>query len=111
MRRIFSAHLLIHVTFTAIVHNIIWNIIFESLQVVKVEELARGCLELGFNIKISPGRLAKYTRVSRSTCSFLCVSVNVMDNVSVNMMENVTSSMREGEEEEEGEGGMEGTGE
>ena len=32
-------------------------------QVLKVDQLARGCLELGFNIKISPGRLAKYTKV------------------------------------------------
>ena len=38
-------------------------VIFHFLQVLKVEELARGCLELGFNIKISPGRLAKYTKV------------------------------------------------
>jgi hypothetical protein len=33
-------------------------------QVLKVEQLNRGCLELGFNIKISLGRLAKYTKVS-----------------------------------------------
>ena len=35
-----------------------------TLQVLKVDQLARGCLELGFNIKISPGRLAKYTKVN-----------------------------------------------
>ena len=73
-----------------IVHNIIFNVVtLHFLQVLKVEELARGCLELGFNIKISPGRLAKYTKVCGvyvRLCVCVCVCVRERVRLCVSRM-------------------------
>jgi hypothetical protein len=43
-------------------------------QVLKVDQLETGSLEIGFNIKIAPGRLAKYTKVVRLMPRFTVVN-------------------------------------
>ena len=46
-------------------------------QVVSVDSVERGCLELGFKIKSAPGRLSKYTKIVRFMPRF--VVINALD--------------------------------